>query len=155
MTNKKPTKRSRVKNASLVPKYNSRVRQEFGDYDYLDKLNDEEKSWLAKFTAEYLNAEVSKDDKNLLHDYEDHRKGIYNANNARNRDMYGLVKAKVAETKLLNYEDSARIVEEELSRGVNAANMENAYIDFIDQAQVAAIMKEYREAMLKFTEATG
>lgn len=32
---KKPTKRSRVKNAALKKQYNSKIRQEYLDYDYL------------------------------------------------------------------------------------------------------------------------
>lgn len=55
---KKSAKKRRPENASLIPRYISKIKQEYLDYDYLSQLNDKEKKWLADFTAEWLNAEV-------------------------------------------------------------------------------------------------
>ena len=53
------------------------------DYDYLDKLSEEEKKWLDKFSSEYYGANLK--NKNLS---AEERKQIFDANNARNRDLW-------------------------------------------------------------------
>ena len=92
-------KRSKEKYPNLVKEVNLLRRQELIDFDYLDKLNDEEKEYLNKFMGEYMGASVSKKDyvrngvkykrvsnKNI-HSKKYH-KSLYDANNARNRDIY-------------------------------------------------------------------
>lgn len=154
---KKP-KRNRSKNPNLIPGYNSRIRQEYIDMDYLDKLNDEELAWLNKFMGEYNNGSVILDEgrqldqsKNL-HQNPKHKKELFDKNNAQNRDMFGLVKSKVANTKLLNFENSINIVEEHLHGTDNPMSMENAYIDYIDHLEVVKMLEEYDNAMLSFKE---
>lgn len=77
------------------------VRQEYTDFDYLDKLNPKELEWLAKFNNEHLNASFSKDNKkNIIKDKKIKNK-IYNENNARNRCQYGRNKLS---KKVLSYD---------------------------------------------------
>jgi hypothetical protein len=92
---KKKTKRSRVKYSALDPTVNLKTRYELiADYDYLDKLNDQEKAWLNKFTKEYVNADLDtkKAGKNL-HRTKSLRKDCYDRNNARNRCVWTKCKA--------------------------------------------------------------
>lgn len=76
----------------MSKKVNLKSRQHLLDFDYLDKLNDEEKDWLNRFVEEEIHA-------NFNHGGEiinppEARKRIYDANNARNRDLY--LKAEVS-----------------------------------------------------------
>jgi hypothetical protein len=133
---KKNTKRSKQKYPSLTKKYNSRVRQEYLDYDYIDQLSDEEKKWLEDFNSEYYMANVGRQadegKNNRFTKGRDAVKASQSANNARNADLYGKVRNKVGATKLLNYDYSLNVVEEEYSREVNPENLENALIDYLD-----------------------
>lgn len=87
-------KRKRPKDSSLKSEYNSKIRQEYLDYDYLNKLSKEEYEWLAAFTHEYNCA-------NLKHDYDKvfkrnklARKEHNDRNNSRNRDTYSQIRAQ-------------------------------------------------------------
>jgi hypothetical protein len=68
-----------------------KLRNDYADYDYLDKLSPNELKWLKGFHREYINADFA-------HRHTRHykskkqRKAIYDANNARNRDLYGIYK---------------------------------------------------------------
>lgn len=149
---KKPKKaRSQIKHPSLVKKYNSRVRQEFLDADYLHLLNPEELAFYAKFMEEENNASF-KNDGTDFNKTKEERKKIYDRNNFRNRDQWGLTNAKVAATNLLNYEDYHNLVEDEYNRDINPANMENSYIEFIDDVEIKEMMEEYANAMLAFRD---
>lgn len=138
---KKPKKvkspRDSVKNAALVKKFNSRVRQEYIDQDYLDQLNPEELAWLNKFMSEYNNASFNNDSTDLDQSPEG-RKEAYDRNNARNRCMFGLTKGKVANTKLIEYGSE---IEDELAQDINPARLEDAYVDFIDQEEMKELEK--------------
>lgn len=64
------------------------------DYDYLNKLNEEELEWLNKFTEEYVHASLdTKKPKKNLHKNKKLRIDCYNRNNSRNRDV--LTRGKV------------------------------------------------------------
>lgn len=95
---KKQSKRSKTKYPNLKPELNLKTRASLIDYDYLDKLNDEEKKFLDKFTAEFIGASFKKEPKrkkgpgrpkksNNLHETKADKKKCYDANNARNRDI--------------------------------------------------------------------
>jgi len=73
-------------------------RTDLLDYDYLHKLNKEELEFLNKFTGEYVNAGINKEDKTVLHKTKRLRKNCYDMNNARNRDI-------TTRTKMLNKMD--------------------------------------------------
>jgi len=84
-----------------------KVRREFVDADYIDKLNPEEKAWYGKFIEEYVGANVKKNKKTRniakghLHKTK-HIKELYDANNHRNNDVYGVTKINGL---LTHYED--------------------------------------------------
>ncbi len=150
---KKPKrKRSQSKYPALVRGLNSRVRQEYLDQDYLHKLNPDELAWLNKFMAEENTASF-KNDGNDFNKTKEERKKIYDRNNSRNRDQYGLIRNRVANTKLLNYEDQINVVEEELGRNIAVTQMEDAYAEYIDYKEVEEFLKEYDNAMLSFRDA--
>lgn len=91
------SKRSRTKYPSLKKELNLKNRQELIDYDYINKLNDEEKAWLDKFTDEYVNASFTKtkggaySSKNL-HKKASQRREAYQRNNKRNVDTFTATK---------------------------------------------------------------
>ena len=58
----KKGKRARTKNPALRPELNLRTRYELIDYDYVTKLSEEDKAWLNKFTEEYVNANLNRED---------------------------------------------------------------------------------------------
>ncbi len=66
-------------------------RNDESDYDYLHKLDNKTLNWLKGFHREYVNADFK-------HKYKRIFKGkkkikmIYDKNNARNRDMYSILK---------------------------------------------------------------
>lgn len=112
MKKKKATRRSKSKFASLEPQYNLKSRQELIDYDYIQKLSDKEKKWLAKFTEEYVNASLDEaHPRKNLHNSKRLRKDCYDRNNARNRDV--LTKAKASGK--FHYIDDVFKSEEDLS----------------------------------------
>lgn len=104
MAKKKTSKRSREKYPNLKPELNTKKRYELIDYDYVGKLNNEEKAWLDKFTAEWAGASFSKDDDENIHKSREHKKEIYNRNNARNRCI--LTEAKA--TGMIKYLDDLK-----------------------------------------------
>lgn len=136
---KKKTNRKKQKFPSLTRKYNSRVRQEVLDYDYIDKLSDEEKQFLEDFNKEFYEARVGRQaDEGKNNRFTKGRKAVKEAqdnNNKRNSDLYGRVRNKVGATKLLNYEDVLNIVEENLSRDIDPNALEDALIDYLDYAK--------------------
>lgn len=83
---KKETRRSIRAYPALDPAVNLKTRQDLIDYDYVGRLNDDEKQWLNKFTEEYTNAKLdSKNLKKNLHNTDALKKDCYDRNNARNR----------------------------------------------------------------------
>lgn len=127
MSLKKP---KRTERDSLIKKKQNLVRQEYTDYDYLDKLSEAELDWLAKFTNENLNASFQKDNtKNLIQD-KDVQNKIYNENNARNRCIYGDTRPK---KKLLTYDFIAAETQYEVAEHnkVNPSNGVNKTEDIL------------------------
>jgi hypothetical protein len=89
---KKRNKRNQMKYPALDPSVNLKTRSELIDYDYIDKLSDEEKDWLNRFTTEYINASFKHEGKKIMKTKEKKRKA-YKANNARNRCIWTKAKA--------------------------------------------------------------
>lgn len=122
------TKRSRVKNAALIPRFNSKIRQPTIDQDYIDKLNDKEKEWLASFMEETNNA-------NFNHGGKKHyktktkKREIYNANNARQRDIMSQQQA-MGRLNEFNKETEAYLENEEAQ---SMSDIEDSLIDYIDK----------------------
>jgi len=87
------TKRSKAKYPALKPQYNSRTRQEYIDYDYVNTLSDKDKQYLNDFTEEWLGGNFNHETSNLQKTKKQ-RKDCYDRNNARNRCIYTIAKAR-------------------------------------------------------------
>jgi hypothetical protein len=92
MAGKKKTTRDKKKNPGLNKHLFSRVKQEYHDYDYIDKLSEKEKQWLSTFTEEYLGARLNHKNKKL-HRTKKLKRDCFNRNNARQRDTYAIARA--------------------------------------------------------------
>jgi hypothetical protein len=90
----KKNKRSKTKYPALKPELNLKTRYELIDYDYLNKLSEEEKEWLNKFTEENINASLNTQNiEENFHNTDELKKDCYRRNNARNRDVLTRAKA--------------------------------------------------------------
>jgi hypothetical protein len=153
-------RRDQIKRPALNKKYNSRILGEFIDYDYLDKLSESELDFLNKFTEEYHKASY-KHDGTDIQDYEMYGKDSNDRNNSQNRCLYGNLRNKGDWGKnLLDYDgivsgQSTQSFEMEFPIGHNPASMEEAYVDFIESQQIAAMFEEYDMAMKDFSEETS
>lgn len=90
---KKKTPRDKIKNVGLRKEKFSKIKQEYHDIDYVNKLNDEEKQWLSKFLEEDLGARFNHGQENIYTEKDDVR-ASYRRNNQRNRDLYAIERAK-------------------------------------------------------------
>ena len=95
---KKRSLKKNVRYESLFPQSNTKVRKELLDCDYLDKLSSEDLKWYAQFTDEYVSAAIKKNKKGSvlkghIHYTNELAKKCYDANNLRNKDLYGVTKA--------------------------------------------------------------
>lgn len=126
---KKKTNRSKAKYPGLEKRFTSRIRQEYLDYDYLDKLSDKDKEWLNNFTEEYLGANFKHPGKKM-HKRKREQRELYNNNNARNRCAYGTSKVTGS---VINYDFNELHELIEGQQSVNETNyLEEALIEFID-----------------------
>ena len=80
-------KRGKTKYPALHPELGLKSRYDEIDYDYVDKLKIREKEWLNKFTEEYVNASINREN-NPLHNTQELRKKVWKKNNNRNHDLY-------------------------------------------------------------------
>lgn len=175
---KKP-RRDQVPHASLNPKYNHRIRQEYIDQDYIDQLDDTVKNcklpngemvteleYLSSFMEEWNNASVGKQseaENNRFHRTAQEVKDCTDRNNHRNGDMYGIARNKADRKshngkrishKLLSYEtllqtpESTESFENELSRDINPMSVEDAFVNYIESKEIAAMIEEYDQALL-------
>ncbi len=127
MTNR----RNRTKYPNLQRKMNLKRRQELIDFDYLHKLNDEEKTFLDKFMGEYMGASFPKQEittkngttykrhstKNLHKNHQ--TKEIYDLNNARNRDIY-VKKASTGGMEFFDEVELDDLREKDMNADINA-----------------------------------
>jgi hypothetical protein len=68
-----------------------KTRNDYADYDYLDKLNKKELQWLKGFHREYINADFKHCYRKCFKRIKDKR-NCYSLNNIRNRDTYNITK---------------------------------------------------------------
>jgi hypothetical protein len=92
-TKKKKTIRDKNRFSALEKRFFSRVKQEYHDFDYIDKLGDKDKSILNSFIEESLGARFNHDGKKIYKSKTKQRE-IFNENNSRQRDLYSLLKAQ-------------------------------------------------------------
>lgn len=69
-----------------------RIRNDYIDFDYIHILNKEERAFLKTFNSEYNNA--SFEHKGSILQNKEAELDCYNKNNARNRDIYALLKCR-------------------------------------------------------------
>ncbi len=87
-------RRARTKHPALKPELNLKTRYELIDYDYVGDLDDEHLDWLNKFTEEYVNASLDRENlENNIHNTKELKQDCDRRNNARNRDMLTRAKA--------------------------------------------------------------
>lgn len=88
----KPVKKKRdmVEYVGLKKQFFAKAKRELIDFDYLDKLSPDELRWLSTFVEEYAGARLNHPYKKLHK--KKHHKEIYDANNARARDIYAKFK---------------------------------------------------------------
>lgn len=122
---KKKTKRP--PDASLKPNYNSKIRQEFLDYDYLNKLDKEIYDWLAAVTHEDNCANFNHPLPKVIKKTKKNTSEIYDKNNARNRDSFGATKAQ---NRLLYLEGGSPEFLDDYD--ISERNPEDALIEMID-----------------------
>ena len=129
-------RRSEIKHPGLKKHYNSRIRQEYIDQDYIQDLNDEEKNFLSKFNEEYYGANLDFEKlENNLHNTEELKKLCTDRNNAQNRCIYGIAKAgnKISDINMHTIEDEAINIDLKLNDEIHSdPNLEDILIEYID-----------------------
>jgi hypothetical protein len=123
-------RRSKVKHPGLKKGYNSKVKQEYMDQDYIPKLSNSEKDFLSDFNEEYYGANLDFQnlENNRFHKTKEEKKACTDRNNARNRCTYGVAKAGgKLDTKLQNDSDKPNPKYE-----LSSDNPEDALIELID-----------------------
>lgn len=112
------------------------------DADYIQNLNQEEKEWLSQFNNEYYGNTLNKDWRKNLH-YKEQKKPIFDATNARNRDIFNT-------RYKYNENESGIPVPDEYSKYTSP---EEAYIDYIYlKKKMAKFMKDAKASGLSDKE---
>lgn len=134
---KKPAKKKKRDLTSLPGlKKNlfSRIKQEYHDLDYLDKLSDKDKLWLSKFMEEDLGARFNHSGSKVYRKKRDKIES-YRRNNQRNRDLYSLLKATGKFNDTFTEGFLTDLLEEE------TLSPEDALIDYIDSKSEKLVKK--------------
>lgn len=100
MSRKKQSRRSKQKYPALTKGYNLKRRAELLDIDYVDKLSEKEKAWYNAFLEEEVNANFNHEGPKVNPRNKKNKKRVYDANNARNRDILTRVKASGSDYEL-------------------------------------------------------
>lgn len=145
---KAKNRRQNVPHASLKKEYNSKIRQEYIDLDYVDKLDNTKKNcklptgemvteleYMSLFMKEWNSGGVSKQseaEKNKFHRTAEEVKTSTDRTNERNRDQYGLAKARNLMIKM-DHGALNEIIEKE--RVINTNYVEDALIDYLDESK--------------------
>lgn len=135
---KRKSLKKNVRVESLFPQFNTKVRRELLDADYLDKLNDDDLKWYAQFTDEYVGAAIRKTKKGSvmkghIHHTNELAKKCYDANNLRNKDLYGVTKANHLMRNLDMILKDDKNGDQEVGGFKNPQLMEDYLNDNIDQ----------------------
>lgn len=144
-TTKGKNRRSRKKYPALEKTYNLKSRSELIDFDYIHKLNDDEKKFLNDFVEGWVNGNPLKEGTNELFTELYHRRECYAMNYARYNDI--LTQAKV----------NGRVVEMDAqspNKGSLVYNPVDKIITKVDKdtlfdPELVAIHKEEVEALSK------
>lgn len=118
----------------MEKRYNSRIRQEYIDQDYIDQLSDKEKEFLSNFNEEFYGGNFKHKGKKL-HKSKKSKRTCYGRNNSQNRCVFGIGKAKgnlVYNHPLLMSDTSG--TEDSGDANTNSSdNIENALVELIDK----------------------
>ena len=145
MSTDKKNKRASKKFPALDPRVNSRTKQQYIDYDYLDKLTQDEKEWLNRFSGEYYSGDFKKESgsvrgdgkylKDCIHPTDAAtRKECYDRNNHNNMDYFSVAKAK---GEMLYPTDMIEAVDETTYAEIN--EFERLMESAIDQEHLAEL----------------
>jgi hypothetical protein len=118
-----------MKYPALTSRVNTRIRQEYLDYDYLDKLSEKELKWLNDFTEEENNATFNSGEK-TFNKSKKAKKKIFDRNNARNRCQQSIARKDkkllmTGSATLLKYKESTQEVH-------NPNELEEAMVEYLD-----------------------
>lgn len=120
------------------------------DIDYVDQLNQEEKEWLSQFNNEYYGNTLNKDWRKNLH-YKEQKKSIYDATNARNRDVFN-------KRYKYNENENGIVVPDEYSKYTSPESANIEYLDlkkkmtkFIKEAKASGLSDKEVEELVKVT----
>lgn len=116
-----------MKNVGLKKEKFSRIKQEYHDIDYVNKLNPEEKEFLSTFMEEDLGARFNHPKKRLYKEKKDELLS-YRRHNARERDTYSRAKA----AGKLMFEDPLRYMEVNQTVDSGKNDTEDQMIDYLD-----------------------
>ena len=154
--------KKKVRLNSLLPQFNTRVRREHLDADYLKNISKEDLEWYAQFIDESVGGAVEKTKAGKIkaghiHNTPELAKQCYDDNNRRNRDIYGVTRAngllKSIEWELGTeaedgwYVKNPALTEDYLIANIDAKNDESEQLTFKEYVMVRDKMKpEVREA---------
>lgn len=118
--------RAITKYPGITARVNGKFRRQNIDFDYLDKLNHNQKEWLSNFMEEYQSGNFKHKGKRL---FKGKKRALecYGRNNSRNRDIFNHLKAQF---KLLRAEEYKSSVERPPDLAPEAH--ENIIISLID-----------------------
>lgn len=92
---------------------NLKRRQELIDYDYVDKLSETEKDWLNKFTEEYVNASLNRENlKKNIHNTKKLKQDCDRRNYLRKNDIFVMAKVGNLLDNLEEYKSNLLKLEE-------------------------------------------
>lgn len=130
-------KRGKVKYPGLKKAYKSRTKHEYLDQDYINDLTPELKEYLSKFNDEFYGANLDfKNLENNLHNTPELKKDCTDRNNANNRCVYSVAKAR---NKIIDNTHSFTEINEAVNIHINNLeekitdnNIEDILIEYID-----------------------
>lgn len=140
------------KDDALKKFFNPKVRSEVWDgLDYINDLPEAEKEWMKKFMSEYANASIGVDKKGMpkkghLHKTKKQKKSVFDANNKRNNDVFGVTKVN----GLLEYDVNGLSHERDIWFETDPNSTEDALHWAIDyKNNKNATKREYRKRLKK------
>jgi hypothetical protein len=159
MPKKDALKGKKVRYKSLNKAYNTKVRREILDADYLSKLSKKDYRWYAQFTDEYAGGSVKKNadgsiQKGHIHNTPELAKKCYDDNNRRNVDLYGVTKAN---NLMHSIDPGFNGSETKLNSSHSPSNVGNEYthysnLELTELAVISEIDNQENEEELTFKE---
>jgi len=109
----------------LNPNHQTKPRQSFIDYDYVNKLSKKDRAFLSKFTDEYYGGVFSEDDSKNLIQGEDNHRAIWREDSYRRICQFNIAQAskvllpeellnRVSENETFTLEEILAIVEKRM-----------------------------------------